>query len=129
MTRIEGPLWRFCFRALVLPLYLSQKLFRAHHVLRFEYHDPCSRVRLYKTGNCTIAASVVDRLTGSLSRSFSAEVGGPHACTYDTYIHDLGLCPVRLLGYAEFEAYRRMVSSADAELQRSKSAARWFGRG
>ena len=29
---------------------------------------------------------VVDRLTGSLSRPFLAEVDGPHACTYDTYM-------------------------------------------
>ena len=37
MTKIEGPLWRFRFRALVLLLYSSQKLFRAHRALHIVY--------------------------------------------------------------------------------------------
>ena len=75
------------------------------------------------------ASRSVDRLTRSLSRSFSAEDG---VITPVHTIHDLGSCPsgVRLLNYAEFEAYRRMASSADAELcMYDDPSLLWFGRG
>ena len=71
MTRIEGPLWKFCSRALVLLLYSSQKLFRALRVLHFEYRGPCSRVRLHEAGNCTIAEAENLQLRGIVNRMLS----------------------------------------------------------
>ena len=67
MTKIEGPLWWFRFRALVLLCTQARSYFeRIVHYTLYIYHGPCYRVRLHK-----LCDRGLGQLRGIVSRMLS----------------------------------------------------------